>query len=304
MKRLFSFIKTPEHNYWPHLLILLLATAADIAAIVVSWQMGTIFWLVFIFYGLLLAFPILALLVWLMYVIVDTYRLENTWEKVLFPWAIIALLALPAGIAVWEIQNNQVRYYYDLPDNNTMTVWQEYIIFEKYTSFFAPRTNYIKLPGGTDKWELTIDSAGCSAVYVYKNAHEIKHVSPKYPLVAIYKGNPGQYWLYTDFPPEKWMVHFHYDYDHDGLASGATLQYIAVTDDSVFHINGYYPGREYAEYRQGEPYSEPMDSFLVSFQKHVKYCQSGNYRTKDGSSKYSFWPDSTQYSIFHKNQQP
>ena len=291
-----------KQKYWAYLIILLLATIADVAFIVFSWKMGTTFWLAFIFFGLLLVFPIFALLAGLIYVIIDTYRLKNIQEKIFFPLAIIALLVPIAGITYWEIQNNQVRYYYDLPDNNTMTVWQEYIIFEKYTSFFAPRTNYIKLPSGADEWELTIDSAGHSAVYVYKKAHKIRNVSPKYPLVAIYKGFPGRYWLYTDFPAEKWMAHFHYHYDHDGLASGADLYYTSVTNDSVCHIIGSYPGREYYEYSQTEPYSEPMDSFLVSFQKDVEYYQSGIYPTEKGKSKYCFWPDSTQYSIFHKDQ--
>lgn len=291
-----------KFKYWPYLIILILATIADAVVIVFSWQMGITFWIMFIFFGLLLCFPILALLAGLVCVIKATYKLDSIPKVTLFLWAIIAILAIPISITMWETQNNQVRYYYDLPDNNTMTVWQEYIIFEKYTSFFPPRTNYIKLPSGTDEWELTIDSAGHSAVYVYKKAHKIKNVSPKYPLVAIYEGNPGQYWLYADFPADQWMAHFHYDYDHDGLASAGFLRYTAVVNDSVCHINGSYPGREYAEFNQGEPYVEPMDSFLISFHEDLKHSQSGNYRIKDGEYKYCFWPDSTQYSAFHKTK--
>lgn len=300
MKRILSFIKTSEHNYWPHLIILLLATTVDIVVIVASLQIGMAFWLIFILLGLLLILPILALLAGLIYVIADTYRLASVQQKILFPWAIIALLAPIAGIVYWEVQNNQVRYYYDLPDNNTMTVWQEYIIFEKYTSFFAPRTNYIKLPGGTDKWELTVDSAGHSAVYVNKKAHKIKAVSPKYPLVATYEDSPGQYWFYADFPAEQWKAHFSYHYDHDGISSGAVLQYTSVTKDGVSHINGSYPGIEYYDYHENEPYLEPVDSLLVYFQKQVEYYQSGSYRTKNGEYKFAFWPDSTQYSAFHQ----
>ena len=232
--------------------------------------------------------------------IADTYRLASIQQKIFFPWAVIALLAPIAGIICWEIQDNQVRYYYTLPDNNTLTVWQDYIVFEEYTSFFPPRTNYIKLPDGGEDWELTIDSTGHSAVYVFKDARKIKAVSPIYPLVATYEYSPGRYWLYADFPAEQWKAHFSYHYDHDGLFSGAVLQYTAVTKDSVTHINGGYSGREYSNYHQGKPYSEPMDTFLGSFQKHVEYYQSGNYRTKDGEYKYAFWPDSTQYSAFHK----
>ena len=300
MKRILSFIKTSEYNYWPHLIILILATAADIAALTASLQIGIAFWLMFILLGLLLILPVLGLLAGLIYVITETYRLASIQQKILFPWAIIALLTPIAGIVYWEVQNNQVRYYYTLPDNNTMTVWQEYIIFEEYTSFFSPRSNYIKLPNGTDDWELTVDSAGHSAVYVNKKAHKIKAISPKYPLVATYEDSPGQYWFYADFPAEQWKAHFSYHYDHDGISSGAVLQYTSVTKDGVSHINGSYPGREYYDYHENEPYSEPIDSLLVSFHKHVEYCQSGIYRTEDGYSKYCFWPDSTQYSAFHQ----
>ena len=295
-----STIKPPEQDYRLHLTLVLVATLVDIATIILLWRADSGFWLTFLLLGLLTFLPFLALGAGLVYVIMDTYKLTSTQQKILFPWAIIALLAIPVNVTILEIQNNQVRYYYDLPDNNTMTVWQEYIIFEKYDSFFRPHSNYIKLPRGADDWELTIDSMGRSAVYVYEKARKIKSVSPRYPLVATYEGSPGRYWFYADFPADQWMANYYYRYDRDGIFSAATMDYKAVIHDSIWHIHGSYPGKEYAQYTQGETHSEPMDSMLLSFQKRLKYYQSQGYYTDEGEYKHHFWPDSTQYSAFHK----
>lgn len=295
-----STIKPPEQDYRLHMTLVLVATLVDIAAIILFGREDSGLGMTFQILGLLTFLPFLALGAGLIYVIIDTRRLASIQQKILFPWAIIALLTLPVYLTYGEIQNNQVRYYYDLPDNNTMTVWQEYIIFEKYDSFFRPRSNYIKLPRGADDWELTIDSMGRSAVYVYEKARKIKSASPRYPLVATYEGSPGQYWFYADFPADQWMANYYYRYDHDGFFSAANMDYTLVINDSAYHLNGFYPGRAYAYYKQTEPFPEPMDSLLISFQKRLKHYQSQGYYTKDGEYKCHFWPDSTQYSAFHK----
>ena len=55
MKHL-SFIKNEEHNYWPHLIILLLATAADIAAIIFILRLAE-YWLLFIMLAMVIVLP-------------------------------------------------------------------------------------------------------------------------------------------------------------------------------------------------------------------------------------------------------
>ena len=188
-------------------------------------------------------------------------------------------------MGICEIFNRQARYFYDLPDNNTLTIWQDRIIFEKYISIFPPRTNYIELPEGTSNWEMVIDTAGRCAILTY-DIDEIKQFSPQYPLVATYIGDAGQYWFYTEFPPETWILHCEYTYWPDAFSSGGTYHLSVVANDSVTHINGYYSFREYASYAQDDPYIEPLDSLILSYRKKYDYnCH---------------WSDSTQYSAFHK----
>ena len=123
MKHIRSFIKTSEHNYWPHLIILLFATVADIACIVFCWEMGTRpFVAICILAGIFFIWPALALLAGMIYVFIDTRKPVNRQEKVLLIWLIILLLALPASLIIGKIYNDHARLYYTLPDNDTMTI--------------------------------------------------------------------------------------------------------------------------------------------------------------------------------------
>lgn len=278
-------------NYWPHLIILIIATIADVVAIFLAWEMGARLFFVsyFIFLGIIFIWPALALLAGLIYVIIDTRKPINTQEKVFLCWAIILLFSLPFSMVIGNIYNNQARIYHQLPNNDTLTIWQERIIFEKYTSCFAPRTNYIELPSGTFEWMFTIDSMGNSAVLVDRS-DEIKQVSPKYPLVGIYEGSPGQYWFYKEFPPEKWMAHIQFNFYPDAFSTGAYLYYTTIANDSVYHVSGGYPFTQYSQYHETFDRVEPLDSFIISAQNLTYH--------------YRFWADSTQYSIFHKDEQP
>lgn len=279
----------PYKYYIAHIIILSLAAVAEIAFIVLFlWPMGFVCaFATCIFLGIFLLWPAIALLVGWIYVITKTRKRESWLEKVLFTWAIILALAVPLTSAIKEILNSQARYFYELPDNNTLTIWQNRIIFEKYTSVFPPCTNYIQLPGVLENWEMVIDTAGRTAVIMY-NADEIKQFSPKYPLVATYSGEAGQYWFSTEFPPETWMLHCEYSYWPDAFSSGGTYHLSVVANDSVTHINGYYSFREYASYHQREPYTQSLDSLIISFHKKTDHYN------------HSHWVDSTQYSAFHK----
>ena len=266
MKRLLSFIKTPEHNYWPHLIILILATAADIAFIVFSWEMGARpFVATCIFLSIFLLWPALALLAGMIYVFVDTRKMLNRQEKVLQIWLITLLLALLASLIIGKIYNDHARIYYTLPDNDTMTIWQERIIFEKYTSCLPPHSNYIELPRDLYSWELIIDTAGRSAI-IGVDSDEIKQVSPKYPVV-------------------RWMAHIEFNFYPDAFSTGGYLQFTTIANDSVYHVNGCYPFTQYRQYKESFGGAEPLDSFIVSFHEQTHY--------------YRFWADSTQYSAFH-----
>ena len=287
MNRILSFIKTSEYNYWPHLIILLFATVADVAFIVFSWEMGARpFVATCIFLGLFLLWPALALLAGMIYVFIDTRKPVNRQEKVLQIWLITLLLALLASLIIGKIYNDHARIYYTLPNNDAMTIWQERIIFEKYTSCLPPHSNYIELPRDLYSWELIIDAAGRSAI-IGVDSNEIKQVSPKYPVVATYVGSagPGRYWSRTEFPPERWMAHIEFNFYPDAFSTGGYLQFTTVTNDSVYHLNGCYPFTQYRQYKESFGGAEPLDSFIVSFHEQTHY--------------YRFWADSTQYSAFH-----
>lgn len=278
-----STIKSADHNYWPHLIILLVATIADIAAILFSWDIGVRpFLALCILFGIL---PALALLAGVTYVFWNTHKRVNQPEKVLFTWSIITFLAIPIGLIIAEIHNNNARFYYTLPNNDTITIWQDRIIFEKYTSVFPPHSNYIELPKSTLDWELIIDSLGRSAIFGV-DSDKIKQVSPKYPLVASYTDNPGRYWFRTEFPSEKWMASVDFHFYQDAFSTGGYLQFTYIANDSVYFVTGSYPFTQYAEYEEMFHGVEPLDSFIVTFDKHTHF--------------YRAWADSTQYSAFHK----
>lgn len=277
----------PYKYYKAHIIILSLASILPIAFVVFSFLGGVLPALIVIVICLcnVWAIALLPLLIGWIYVIYDTRKRDNRQEKILLTWAIMIVLVIPLTIGIFEILNRQARYFYDLPDNNTLTIWQNRIIFEKYISIFPPRANYIQLPGVLENLEMVIDTAGRAAILMY-NADEIKQYTPKYPLVATYKGSAGEYWFETEFPPETWMLHCEYSYWPDAFSSGGVYQLSIVANDSVTHITGHYPFREYASYNQDEPYSQSLDSLILSYRKKYDYkCR---------------WSDSTQYSAFHK----
>ena len=277
-----------KFKYWPHLIILILATIADVIALIFVWDGGTaVFFATFIFLGIFLLWPTLALLAGLIYVIAETRKPVNLLEKVFLSWTITLLLSLPLTMVLGRIYNDYARIYHTLPNNDTMTIWQDKIIFEKYTSIFPPHSNYIELPKGLSSWKLTIDTAGRSAI-IDVNPAEIKQFSPKYPLVAIYKGDPGYYWSRTEFPPEKWLVHVEFDFYRDAFSTGGCLKYTTIANDSVYHVHGDYPFTQYSQYKESPGKVEPLDSFLISFHKQTHY--------------YRHWADSTQYSAFYKTK--
>ena len=268
---------------------MVLVTIPDVAFVILSFFMGsrTLF-AICIFLGGFLIWPALVLLTGLIHVIKETCKPSNKHEKVLLSWAIISALVIPTTIAIGDIINRQARYYYVLPDNSQITIWQNRIIFEKYISPFPPRTNYIQIPSDNRSWQLTIDSAGRSAIYTY-NTSKIKQVSPKYPLVAVYEGKPGEYWFYKEFPPEVWMVYCSYEYMSDGLASCGMYDVTTVSNDSAYHIHGYFPGAERALYDQDKTYIHPLDSLIDSYKKNDYY------------DNYYHWSDSVHYSAFHNH---
>ena len=242
-----------------------------------------------------LALPIFASIAGLIHVIMKTFKRFNIKEKALFYWA-ISIIVLPwICLGVLDFKNDLVRYSYDLPNGDTLTVWQETIIFESYTSPFSPKSNYIRLPSRAQDWEIMIDTTGHLALWISKDANKVKVCNPKYQMEGIYRDDAGAYWFRVEHPVEERMMDYSFHYDRDGIFSGAEMVLHTFINDSV-HSKRW--GMDFWEYHTCRLWTDTVfvrDSFIAdynqkseeSWQQDWKYCNA-------------YYPDSTEYSYYHK----
>lgn len=241
---------------------LILATVLDIVVITVRWTaggnvlilMGAYLWYVTILYFILLI--IIACMLF------NVRKPKNGKEKTVFTWALIILLAPVLSVCLSHCQRFS-RHFYKLPNNDTVTVWGNQAIFEKYWSPFRPKTNYIEVPN-IYKWGFAIDTQD-SLIIEYYSLEDVKICSPKYPVRDICDSES----FLEKHPYEELTAKYEYFYMVDGLvgiSSVGHIKYITLTDEEVSVSRWEFDFAE-MHFRQSDSYTIPRDSFLLSQQK-------------------------------------
>ena len=241
---------------------LILATILDIVVITVGWAaggnvlilMGAYLWYVTILYFILLI--IIACMLF------NVRKPKNGKEKTVFTWALIILLAPVLSVCLSRCQRFSRRFY-KLPNDDTVTVWGNQAIFEKYWSPFRPKTNYIEVPN-IGYWGFAIDTQD-SLIIEYYSSEKVTICSPKYPVRDICDGES----FLEKHPYEELKAKYEYSYMVDGLvgiSSVGHIKYITLTDKEVSVSRWEF---DYGEmhFRQSDSYTIPRDSFLISQQK-------------------------------------
>ena len=241
---------------------LILATVLDIVVITVRWTaggnvlilMGAYLWYVTILYFILLI--IIACMLF------NVRKPKNGKEKTVFTWALIILLAPVLSVCLSRCQRFSRRFY-KLPNDDTVTVWGNQAIFEKYWSPFRPKTNYIEVPN-IGYWGFAIDTQD-SLIIEYYSSEKVTICSPKYPVRDICDGES----FLEKHPYEELKAKYEYSYMVDGIwgiSSVGHIKYITLTDEEVSVSRWEF---DYGEmhFRQSDSYTIPRDSFLLSQQK-------------------------------------
>ena len=241
---------------------LILATVLDIVVITVRWTaggnvlilMGTYLWYVTILY--------LILLIIIACMLFNVRKRKNGKEKTVFTWALIILLAPVLSVCLSRCQRFSRRFY-KLPNDDTVTVWGNQAIFEKYWSPFRPKNNYIEVPN-IGYWGFAIDTQD-SLIIEYYSSEKVTICSPKYPVRDICDGES----FLEKHPYEELKAKYEYSYMVDGIwgiSSVGHIKYITLTDEEVSVSRWAF---DYGEmhFRQSDSYTIPRDSFLLSQQK-------------------------------------
>ncbi len=241
---------------------LILATVLDIVVITVRWTaggnvlilMGTYLWYVTILY--------LILLIIIACMLFNVRKRKNGKEKTVFTWALIILLAPVLSVCLSRCQRFSRRFY-KLPNDDTVTVWGNQAIFEKYWSPFRPKNNYIEVPN-IGYWGFAIDTQD-SLIIEYYSSEKVTICSPKYPVRDICDGES----FLEKHPYEELKAKYEYSYMVDGIwgiSSVGHIKYITLTDEEVSVSRWEF---DYGEmhFRQSDSYTIPRDSFLLSQQK-------------------------------------
>lgn len=241
---------------------LILATILDIVVIIVRWTSGAnvlILMGAYLWYVALLYFILLIIIACMLF---NVRKRRDGKEKTTFTWALIILLAPILSVSLSGCQRFS-RHFYILPNNDTVTIWGNQAIFEKYWSPFRPKTNYIEVPN-ISEWGFAIDTQD-SLIIEYHSPEDVKICSPKYPVRDICDSRS----FLQIHPYEELTVKYEYYYMVDGLvgiSSVGNIEYITLTDDVVSVSRWEF---DYAEthFRQSDSYTIPRDSFLLSQQK-------------------------------------
>lgn len=241
---------------------LILATVLDIVVITVGWTAGSnvlILMAAYLWYVSLLYFILLVIIACMLF---NVRKPQDGKEKTVFTWALIVLLAPVLSVCLSHCQRFS-RHFYKLPNNDTVTVWGNQAIFEKYWSPFRPKTNYIEVPN-IYKWGFAIDTHD-SLIIEYYSPEDVKICSPKYPILDICDSES----FLEQHPYEELKAKYEYFYMVDGLvgiSSVGHIKYITLTDEEVSVSRWEF---DYAEmhFHLSDSYTIPRDSFLLSQQK-------------------------------------
>lgn len=236
----------------------------------------------------------------LIYVFVSTYRKTDIRAKVLFYWAICLFIFPWLCFGIVELKNSQNRYSYDLPNGDTLTVWQQTIIFDSYTSSFKPKSNYIRLPNKLEDWSLIIDTTGHVALWVSEKADKVKVCNPKYQVDGVYRDDAGLYWFRVEHQAEERVADYTFHYDRDGIHSGAVMVLHTFQNDSVYSKTWAFSGWDNHNCWLLNDTVYARDSFLTDYNKQTDKSYKERGWSKDGKYYHAYYPDSTEYSFFHK----
>lgn len=242
--------------------LLLIAAVINIICVIAFYIMGrAIIFFVFLTYGIPLLVPP-VLVTWALCRILR----RKEWRMAipeLSRCAGVLLLPVIYTFVVYPLMNRQV-FFFELPDGTEMSVWKEYIVFEHYNRFRAPKDNYIYMGEGQEDYAISISNAGEMSVWVNDNADKIEVCNPRFPLVGIYEGknNGGKFWFNKETPITSTCAKFAYDYDNDGIFSAGEYDYTIVRSFDVEHQRWYFPHREYYKFKEvdGSPWVLSLDS--------------------------------------------
>ena len=243
-------------------LLLLIAAVMNVALVFAFYEMGYIaLFLVLLCLGVPVLLPI-VLVVWAFCRIVK----RKEWRKAkteLFSCVMVFLLPIIYFGVVEPLINRQV-FFFELPDGTEMTVWKDYIVFEHYGNYRAPKDNYIYMGEYQEHYAVSISNDGEMRVWMRDNADKIEVCNPRFPLVGIYEGwnNGGRFWFNKETPITSTYVNLAYDYYHDGISSGGDYYYDIVRADSVEHHLWYFPARLYCQFDEykDSPWVSAIDS--------------------------------------------
>lgn len=267
--------------------LLLIAAVINIICVIAFYIMGrAVIFLVFLTFGIPLLLPPI-LVVWALCRILR----RKEWRMAipeLLGCAGVLLLPVIYTFVVYPLMNRQV-FFFELPDGTEMTVWEDYIVFEHYNRFRAPKDNYIYMGEGQYDYAISISNAGEMSVWVFNNADEIKVSNPRFPLVGIYEDwkNGGMFWFNKETPIRSTWVNLKYNYMRDGLASTGNYDYEIVLGDSMVHQSWYFPNCECYLLKKDDALSWvlPLDS--VAHRDSINMARD---------MKYHHYQDSVQHS--------
>lgn len=133
----------------------------------------------------------------------------------------------------------QKRQFYYVANDMYITIWNDYIILGKYTSFFYPndKDNYVIIPSRTGSVDLCFEDSSTFVLYS-SSEKELIFSLQNYHLTKLYKGEGKQY---LDFLNYKNIFYANNPYCEISLSKerGRYVPYIDVFYDSVYVRTAY-----------------------------------------------------------------
>lgn len=177
------------------------------------------------------------------------------------------IISLCLIVSIYKIQKRQ---YYEVGNYFTITVWHDYIIFGRYTSFFYPDSDdsYIYLHSHPNS--LTICFTDSTNYVLYLSSNNGTNISQKkFTMKSLFSGHREQYYNYLLFLQDFYTNAPLYEIEFTGEDGAIYIPSINVFYDSIYCRTIYEYSDFFMTKRDSSMYNLPLQSLLEENKKEL-----------------------------------
>lgn len=161
----------------------------------------------------------------------------------------------------------QQRQFYYVTNDMCLTIWHDYLILGKYTSFFRPNNNYILIPASSV--DICFEDSSNFVLY-YRSKKQIRFFLQNYHITELYQGEETGRRL--EFLNYKKNYYTNNPYCEIELCKerGRYVPHVDVFNDSVYVRTVYYYEDILQNRVDSSVYIRPLRNKIAGNQKEIE----------------------------------